>query len=177
MNHSPRVHGHLKMGVNHAGMSQLPGGFTPIPRWTRDPVAGVAEHEATIPDDLASALRRIAGELEMPLSSLLLAAHAKVLATLSGERDVATGYVAAPGGSPLPCRLTTEPDSWRALLLETRRAEAELLSHGHFTEPSFETVFDPAGHGDDLAEDTVLRVGISQCGRRLVARLRYRTGR
>ena len=31
-------------------------------------------------------------------SSVLLAAHAKVLAALTGEREVATGYVAAPGG-------------------------------------------------------------------------------
>ena len=94
------------------------GGFTAIPRWTLDPVPGVAEHEATIPDDLAAALRRLADELAVPLSSVLLAAHAKVLAALSGEREVATGYVAGAGGRPLPCRLTTEPGSWRALLLD-----------------------------------------------------------
>ena len=58
---------------------------------------GIAEHEATIPDDLVAALRRLADELEVPLSSVLLAAHAKVLAALSGEREVATGYVAAAG--------------------------------------------------------------------------------
>ena len=69
------------------------GRFTAIPRWTLDPVRGVAEHEATIPDDLAAALRRLADELELPLSSVLLAAHAKVLAALSGEREVTTGYV------------------------------------------------------------------------------------
>ncbi len=147
------------------------GGFTAIPRWTRDPVPGVAEHEATIPDDLVAALRRLADELAVPLSSVLLAAHAKVLAALSGEREVATGYVAAAGGRPLPCRLTTEPDSWRALLLDAHRVESELLSHKDFpvddlrrelglTEPSFETVFDPTGDGGELAEDTVLWVGV-----------------
>ncbi len=67
-----------------------------------------------------------------PLSSVLLAAHAKVLAALSGEREVATGYVGRQGGQPLPCRLTTEPDSWRALLLATHRAESELLAHSDF---------------------------------------------
>jgi amino acid adenylation domain-containing protein len=41
--------------------------------------------------------------------------------------------------------------------------------------PSFETVFDPTGGGDDLAEDTMLRVGISHQGGRLALRLRYRT--
>jgi amino acid adenylation domain-containing protein len=162
------------------------GGFTAIPRWTLDPVAGVAEHEVAIPDELATPLRRVARQLGVPLSSVLLAAHAKVLAALSGERDVTTGYLPMNGGRPVPCRLTTEPGSWRALVLETRRVESELLSHRYFpvddlrselglTEPQFETEFDPAGAGGDLAADTVLRVGVSRSQCRLVARLRYRT--
>ncbi len=69
------------------------GGFTAIPRWSLDPATGTAEHEAKIPDDLIATLRRLADELGVPLSSVLLAAHAKVLAALSGEREVATGYV------------------------------------------------------------------------------------
>jgi amino acid adenylation domain-containing protein len=167
-------------------MSKLAPRTTAIPRWNLDPVAGVAEHEAIIPDDLVTALRPLADELGMPLSSVLLAAHAKVLAALTGEPEVATGYVAEEGGRPSPCRLTTEPDSWRALLLDAHRVESELLSLEHFpveelgrrlglSEPSFETVFDPTGAGDELAEDTVLRVEISQDRGRLVMRLRYRT--
>ncbi|MBW2417315.1 MAG: non-ribosomal peptide synthetase, partial [Deltaproteobacteria bacterium] len=97
------------------------GGFTAIPRSTLTPVTGVVDHEATIPDDLAAALHRLADELSVPLSCVLLAAHAKVLAALSGEPEVTTGYVAVEGGRPLPCRLTTEEDSWRALLLRTQR--------------------------------------------------------
>jgi amino acid adenylation domain-containing protein len=162
------------------------GEFTAIPRWTRDPVKGLVEYEATISEDLVAALRRLVVELGVPLSSVLLAAHAKVLAALSGEREVATGYVAAEGGHPLLCRLSIEPDSWRALLQEVHRVESELLSHEDFpvddlkrelglTEPSFETEFDPTGGGGNLAQDTVLRVGISECGCRLVLRLRYRT--
>jgi amino acid adenylation domain-containing protein len=162
----------------------LAGGFTEIPRWTLDPLPGVAEHEATISDDLVAALRRLADELAVPFSSVLLAAHAKVLAALSGEQEVTTGYVAVEGGQPLPCRLTTEPDSWRTLLLDTHRVESGLLSHKEFpvddlrrelglAEQLFETVFDPTGDARDLAEDTVLWVGFSQHGSRLV--LRYRT--
>ena len=83
----------------------MDGGFTAIPRWTLDPVPGVATHEATIPGDLVAALRQRAAELGVPLGSVLLAAHAKVLATLSGEPEVVTGYIAAPGARPLPCRL------------------------------------------------------------------------
>jgi amino acid adenylation domain-containing protein len=156
-------------------------------------MAGVAGHEAAIPDDLAAALRRRADELAVPLGSVLLAAHAKVLAALSGEPEVVTGYVAGGGGAPLPCRLATGPGSWRRLLLEAHSAEAQLLSHKDFpvgdlrrelgvTGPSFETEFDPAGHdgghagdGGGLATGTVLRVGIGRPGGRLVLRLRYRT--
>ena len=162
------------------------GGFTAIPRWTIDPVPGVAEHEAPIPGDLVAALRRRAAELGVPLSSVLLAAHAKVLAALSGEAEVVTGYIAAPAARPLPCRLTTAPGSWRAVLLDTHRAEWELLSHQDFpvgdlvgelglAGPAFETVFDSVGAEGTLAGDTVLWVGIWPQRGRLALRLRYRT--
>ena len=49
-----------------------------------------------------AALRRLADELALPLGSVLLAAHAKVLAALSGEREVATGYVADRAASRCP---------------------------------------------------------------------------
>src|SRR6266567_8447632 len=81
----------------------LAGGSTVLPRWTLNPVPGVHEHEATIPDELAAALRRLANELAVPLSSVLLTAHAKVLGALSGEREVCAGY-AMEGRSPLLCR-------------------------------------------------------------------------
>jgi amino acid adenylation domain-containing protein len=179
----------------------LAGSCTALPRWTREPVTGVGEYEARIPNELAAALRQLADELAVPFSTVLLTAHAKVLGALSGEREVSTGYVVMKGRSPLLCRMTTEPRSWRAMLLETHRAELELLSHADFpvedlrgelrlTKPLFETVFDPAADGrGELAEDTVLWVGIlafdsAQAtpsksrgveGDRIVLRLRYRT--
>src|SRR5881628_1602606 len=70
----------------------LAGGFTALPRWTLDPVQGVADHEAAIPDELEAALRRLADELAVPLGSVLLTAHAKVLGALAGERAVSMGY-------------------------------------------------------------------------------------
>jgi amino acid adenylation domain-containing protein len=162
------------------------GGCTAIPRWALDPVPGVAEHEATIPGELVAALRRLADELTVPLGSVLLAAHAKVLAVLTGEHEVVTGYVAVEGGRPLPCRLRTEPDSWRTVLLDTHRVSSELRSHKDFpvddlrrelglTEPLSETVFDPTGAGGELAEDTALWVGTSRDDGQLLLRLRYRT--
>src|SRR5262249_26246661 len=164
----------------------LDGGFTAIPRWAVDPVPGTATHEAAIPRGLMAALRQPAAELAVPLSSVLRAAHAKVLAALSGEPDVATGYLTAPGGRALPCRLATGSGSWRAVLLDTCRAERELLSHQDFpvddlrgelglAGPSFKAVFDPVGDDGPLAAGTVLQVGIWPQHSRLVLRLRYRT--
>jgi amino acid adenylation domain-containing protein len=163
----------------------LAGGFTAVPRWAREPTASAGEYEARIPDELVAALRRLAEELAAPLSSVLLTAHAKVLGALSGERDVATGYTTMEGSSSSLCRLTTEPHSWRAMLLETHRAESELLWHGDFpvehlrrelglTEPLFETVFDPTAGCGELAGDTVLWVGVVEHDG-LLLRLRYRT--
>src|SRR3989449_8715999 len=167
-------------GVLHSG------GCPALPRWTLDPVAGVGEHEARIPDELVAALRRLANELAVPLSSVLLAAHAKVLGALGGEREVSTGYAAMEGRSPLLCRMTTDPHSWRAMLLETHRAESELLSHKDspvddlrrelgLIKPLFETVFAlTPGDGAELSEEIVLRIGFVEHDG-LVLRLRYKT--
>src|SRR5438477_4624923 len=164
----------------------LAGGFTTVPRWTLNPVPGVGEHEAWIPGELMAALRRLANELAVPLSSMLLTVHAKVLGALSGEHEVCTGY-ASELGSPLPLRMTLEPRSWRELLLGVARAEAELLAHRGFPiedlrrqlglrEPSFETVFGGgAGRGGELPEHIVLLVAFVERKGQLVLRLRYRT--
>lgn len=167
------------------------GARTVIPRWTLKPAVGIAKHEATIAADLVAALRRLADELAVTFSSILLTAHAKVLAALSSEQGVATGYVAVAddgsgAGRPLPCRLMIEANTWRKLLLDTNRIETELLSHQAFpvddlqaelrlTEPPFETVCDPTGSSPNLAADTVLWVGIPQRDDQLVLQLCYRT--
>ncbi|MFB7186844.1 amino acid adenylation domain-containing protein [Streptomyces sp. NPDC056178] len=162
------------------------GGSTEIPRWTLDPEKGIGEHQTPIPDDVVAALGRLAEDLAVPLDSVLLAAHSKVLAALSGEHEVATGYVTAEGGRPLLCRLTTEPGSWRTLLLNAHRVASDLLRHKDYpvdelrcelglAEPSIEAVFDPHGVGGEVAGSTMVWVGFSQRGRHLVLRLRYRT--
>ena len=169
----------------------LAGGATALPRWTLDPLPGVGEHVAPLPDDLLVAVRGLADRLGLPLRTVVLAAHAKVLAAVSGEREVVTGYAAGAGGRLLPCPLTTAPQTWRGLLLEAALVEVDLLWHRDVVVdelkrelgvagPSFETVFDPIDSidaavdaGGGLAGDTVLRVGISDHGGML--RLRYRT--
>ncbi|MGW2564463.1 non-ribosomal peptide synthetase [Streptomyces sp. NPDC001514] len=167
----------------------MAGGSTAIPRWTPDPApGGLADYEVTVPGDVVGALHEVADETAVPFSSVLLAAHARVLVALSGEPDVVTGYVAQARGRALPCRLSAGPGSWRELVRSTGRVESEVLAHRDFpvgelgrelgvAGPSFETVFDPAGVGDalDLGEETVLGLGFSRRGSGLVLRVRYRT--
>ena len=162
------------------------GGFTAVPRWVQKPTAGMAAHEAVVPDSVLTAARKLATESKMPLSAVLLAAHAKALSALSGEQDVVTGYAAGTGGGPLPCRLTVAPGPWHALLRDAHRVEAELLAHQDFPVdelrrelavegPSYEVVHAPAGAQGELPEDAVLGVDWCDRGGRLVMRLRYRT--
>jgi non-ribosomal peptide synthetase-like protein len=162
------------------------GGFTAIPRWAVNPVVGLAEHNQPISDDLVATLRRLADEMSLSLGSVLLAAHAKVLGALTGEMGVLTGYVAVGNCQPLPCRLSTKPDSWRSLLVDAHRVEKELLAHKAFpvddlgreldqTEPMFEAEFDPSDSGSALTKSAVLCVVVSRQENQLALRLRYRT--
>ncbi|WP_030607338.1 non-ribosomal peptide synthetase [Streptomyces sclerotialus] len=162
------------------------GGVTALPRWTRQPVPGVAEQVASVPAEVVTALRRLAEELAVPFDSLLLAAHAKVLAALAGEREVVTGLVTVRGGRPLPCPLTTDAGTWRAVVEETDRVAASVLTHREFpveelrqeldvAGPEHETVWDPTGGDGEPSGNTVLWAGIEARDEELVLRLRYRT--
>jgi amino acid adenylation domain-containing protein len=166
--------------------SESERGWGPTSTEIRAPGVGMGQHEVRLPGELVAPLRRLADELAVPFSSVLLTAHAKVLSVLSGEREVTTGYAAMKSRSPLPCLMSTEPASWRAMLRETHRARVDLLSYADFpvedlrrelglTRPLFETVFDPMSDGrGELAADTVLWVGlVGHEG--IVLRLRYRT--
>ncbi|GLY65519.1 non-ribosomal peptide synthetase [Amycolatopsis taiwanensis] len=160
------------------------GGVTAVPRWSEAAEGGVAEREVVISRRVSAGLERLAGGVAIPLSSVLLAAHAKVLAALSGESSVVTGYQAGPG-RVLPCRVSTGSRTWRGLLHTAARAEADLRAHADFPVdrlrrelgvrgPEFEAVLDPAG--DEAIEDgTALRVGAGRKGGKIVLRLRYRT--
>ncbi|NEC89999.1 amino acid adenylation domain-containing protein [Streptomyces sp. SID12501] len=141
-----------------------------IPRWIPGPVPGrspqdgrhsvYAEYEVPLE---ASLLRSASFE------SALLAAHAKVLAALSGEREVTTGYVAVKGGRPVPRRMLVGPGSWRDLLALTDLADEV----GETEEPTYETVLDPHGGApsDESADRTVLHLSVGE----RTLRLRHRT--
>jgi amino acid adenylation domain-containing protein len=175
------------------------GGCTTIPRWVAGPAAeqaGAAEVTVTVPDDVATALGRVAEECGVPTRSVVLAAHAAVLAALCGERRVTAGYVAVAGGPALPCGLDTGAGSWRALLRDTARVESELGGHRDFPleeltrelgsstvrfETVFDAVFDAVGGEEWPSHDTtptggaVLWLGLTERAGQLRLRLRYRT--
>ncbi|WP_448608153.1 non-ribosomal peptide synthetase [Geodermatophilus sp. URMC 60] len=164
----------------------LAGGATALPRWAPHPVPGTAEVEVSLPAVTLVALRRLADRLAVPLGSVLLAGHVRVLAALTGEPDVVTGYVAADGGTPLPCRLRVDAGSWRQLVRAAATTESGLLAHRHAdlsalrrelgtSGPSSEAVFDPTGAGGELPGGAVLAIVPVHRGERLTLRLRYRT--
>ncbi len=165
-----------------------------MPRWAAAPVPGVAEHTATVPGGLARDLGRRARELGVPVTTLFLAAHVKVLAVLSGDPHVRTGYLPPAGPGPLPLELTAGPGTWRQLVLAARRAEELTVARaeeptgrpagagglcpgpGAVPPPGPEAVFAPAGDETPLAARTaVLDVAVAGGEARPVLRLRHRT--
>lgn len=162
------------------------GGCTTIPRWTHDPTPGIGHEQVAIPDGLASDLGRLTDRLHAPLDTVMLAAWAKVLSAMAGEDEVTTGYVATGESGPLPCRLSTEPASWRALVARVGAAASQVRQNADvsvhdlkaelgLTEPDFEAVCDPTGIGGDLDENTKLWVGLRRDGTQLSLAVRFRT--
>ncbi|WP_097971821.1 amino acid adenylation domain-containing protein [Streptomyces sp. gb14] len=160
--------------------------FSPVPRWARDPAPGTAEHRAAIPGEVLAGLRALGERADLTAASVLLAAHAKVLAALTGQDEVVTGYVTAPGARPAVLRLPTGRGSWWTLIRaahreadEAARQEAHRVARpeahraagaGRGTPP--ETVLDPTGGGGPDA-GALLRITLTRRGDEL--RLRYRT--
>ncbi|MCP3937647.1 MAG: amino acid adenylation domain-containing protein [Actinomycetia bacterium] len=164
------------------------GGLNPVPRWGAGAEAGVAGSGLFLPDGLAERLHAATEALQLSATSILLAAHAKVLAALTGEQSVMTGYVPAADveTGPLPCPLVVSGGSWRTVLENAGRAETMLLARRRFpvaglypefglSKPPFETILD-AGEGEaTLDADTVFSVAAVERDGRPALVLRYRT--
>ena len=95
--------------------------------------------------DRTRALTRLAASSGVALRSVLLAAHCRMLATITGEADLVTGLVV--NGRPetrdgervlglflntLPLRLRVAPGSWLDLVRRTAEAEREILPYRRF---------------------------------------------
>ncbi|MYT68235.1 MULTISPECIES: non-ribosomal peptide synthetase [unclassified Streptomyces] len=101
--------------------------------------------ERPLADDLAERTTRLARSLGVPVRTVLLAAHLRVVALLSGTDDVVSGAV-CPGRVPepdgdrvaglfvntLPLRLRLPDGSWARLVRATAEADVEVQRHVRF---------------------------------------------
>ncbi|MET0264269.1 MAG: amino acid adenylation domain-containing protein, partial [Duganella sp.] len=97
---------------------------------------------ARIRPQVVEALQALAAELAVPLRTVLLAAHLRVVAMLSGRHDVTTGLVSnvrpeAHDGdkvlglflNTLPLRQQLQPGSWKELIRATYANELAVIEH------------------------------------------------
>ncbi|HEY0602095.1 MAG TPA: amino acid adenylation domain-containing protein, partial [Herpetosiphonaceae bacterium] len=139
--------------------------MTRVPRWPAR-AAGSALDAIDVPiaPELSQALKRVAREAAVPIKTVLLAAHLRVMALLGGSSDVLTGVVA--NGRPetvdgervlglflntLPLRQRLSGGTWRELVRATFAAEQQILAHRRYPmaevqrllggQPLFETMF------------------------------------
>ncbi|MBZ5508013.1 MAG: amino acid adenylation domain-containing protein [Acidobacteriia bacterium] len=108
--------------------------FIRVPRWKPTPIArdrGIGYCEVEISDDLSNALKRLALSAAVPIKNVLLAAHMRALAMLSGKTDVTTlltsvGRPETPDGDSVlglflnstPFRMKLSGGKWRQLVDE-----------------------------------------------------------
>lgn len=141
--------------------------FTKIPRW--DSKKGTQPEmrlqEIAISEEMSQGLKHLSESSQIPLKSLLLAVHIRVLKLLSGQSDVTTGVVfhgrleekdgdRALGLylNTLPFRLNLDGGSWIELARQVVNVEQDLFPYRRYPlaeiqqrmsngEPLFETFF------------------------------------
>jgi amino acid adenylation domain-containing protein len=105
----------------------------------------VYRNQISFSEEICSKLRQVSRRAGVPLKSVLLAAHMRVLTTLAGQRDILTGLVMH--GRPemksadqalglflntLPLRLQMEDCSWLDLARKSFQAEREMIPHRYY---------------------------------------------
>lgn len=117
-----------------------------LPRWPHKPDQKYHEQtrgpEIYFPESLLKSLQDLAKSCGVPIRTVLLAAHCRVMKLLTGMDDIMTGLVT--NGRPqcvdgerliglflntVPFRINVNTGDWRALIQETFKAEQELLPH------------------------------------------------
>jgi amino acid adenylation domain-containing protein len=122
---------------------------TRLPRWRREeglePRRRFGQHPVPVPADLSDRLHELARQLGVPIKSVLLAAHLKVLSAWSGRRDVLTGLIS--NGRPettgservlglflntVPLAVDLGPGTWADLVRRAHAGELEILPHRRY---------------------------------------------
>jgi amino acid adenylation domain-containing protein len=123
-----------------------PGRFPRLPEPFRDPArTGTEARRVPLTPEAREGLQRLARSLAVPLKSVVLAAHLKVLALTTGTDDVVTGLSSngrpeEAGGADVrglflntvPLRVRLDGGSWRDLAREAFRAETGILPHRRY---------------------------------------------
>jgi amino acid adenylation domain-containing protein len=142
----------------------------PASRLTRRPVTAldadvreVMRVQAEVPAEVSDGLKRLAQSIEVPLKSVLLAAHMKVLSLVTSQSDVLTGLLI--NGRPeeadgervlgaflntVPLRMDLNGGTWTDLVQRAFTAENELLPFRRFPIQELQRV-----HGAERLFDTV----------------------
>ncbi len=126
-------------------------GVTParLPRWQRDetvdPARRFGQHRVTVPTAVSARLREVAREIGVPVKSVLLAAHFKVLSAWTGQRQIVTGLISngrpetADGERTLglflntvPLRLAMDGGDWQDLVRRVNALELDVMPHRRF---------------------------------------------
>ncbi|HEX6969585.1 MAG TPA: amino acid adenylation domain-containing protein [Micromonosporaceae bacterium] len=149
---------------------------TRIPRWTppgRQPDRRWDEQIVHVPDDLDGAL----GGDTAALPALMLAAHLKTLAAISGEQDIVTSYRLTADGPALCCAGRVEDGSWQQLI-DLAAALLDRSDAQPADRSSVETRLDLSGLSgpvpDGESDGLVLQTGMIAQGGSLALRLCYR---
>jgi amino acid adenylation domain-containing protein len=139
-----------------------------LPRWPLLPQSfeenKQSSHNTLLSPEISDGLNELARSASVPLKSVVLAAHLRVMSFLGGCADVLTGLIAngrpaETGGerilglflNSIPFRLALTGGSWSELIRRTFAAERELLpcrlyplaelQRRHGVQPLFETLF------------------------------------
>ena len=127
--------------------------FADLPRW---PLAArafggrpIRTVYLEIPDRIFQGLRLVSQRERVPLKSVFLAAHMKILALLTGQRDVVAGLIShgRPEGvtaedvrglflNTLPFRMEIPEGSWAELVRATFAGEQELMPFRRYPMPA-----------------------------------------
>ncbi|MGP4047150.1 amino acid adenylation domain-containing protein [Streptomyces sp. 2A115] len=141
------------------------GAAEPLPRWDAPATQGegVLMHPVPLPEGLSDQLRELASALAVPVKNVLMAAHVKVIAALTGQDEVLTGY--EHSGRPeregadqaigmflntLPFRTRVAGGTWTDLVHRVRDAETGLLPHRRY--PMAQMKFDAKAPGGPMFE-------------------------
>lgn len=146
---------------------------------------GEHRHDEYLPEEILINLNKVVKEAGVPLKSVLLAAHARFLSLLTGQKRITTGLnfngrLETKGGinsrglflNTLPVTLSLEVDSWIELAKQVYQAEIAVLPHRNYPlgvlqgEYGKRNIFDTAFsflHFHSIANDDLSRNGKIEC--------------